>query len=258
MPAAKRSSAAKSPNDTAASSWLVGASAVLVVSVLVWDNLSQRRRASELAQRLTHAEHALNAYTRLEPRADNPTWQEDLHAERLARDETEASEAFRDALFAPSNRFPHGHNTSGWDEHVRRATPSAFAADAARAVNGEAEDPQRHRDDTVPAWCSGSPDLSEIVISEAEVSTLWLEPETRAREADARPVIEPSCGQLHPPDGAPLSLATRARAHRALTECGYVYLDNMFPREQVPLMHIYTRSTCTHRDKHTQTHTHQT
>lgn len=52
--------------------------------------------------------------------------------------------------------------------------------------------------------CSGDPDLSRIVLSPDE---------------------------LHQPGG--LSDATRARAHRALTECGYVYLDNFFSAEQV-------------------------
>lgn len=62
-----------------------------------------------------------------------------------------------------------------------------------------------HDLDRTPGWCVGRPDLNGIVISQEE---------------------------LHPPDGK-LSNETRQRAHRALTECGYVYLDNMFDKETV-------------------------
>ena len=40
--------------------------------------------------------------------------------------------------------------------------------------------------------------------------------------------------ELHPkPAGSPLSEETRRRAHHALTECGYVYLDNFFPAHRI-------------------------
>ena len=51
-----------------------------------------------------------------------------------------------------------------------------------------------------PAWCT---ELPRVVLSEAELSAV------------------------------PLSTETRARAWEALTECGYVYLDNFVPAERV-------------------------
>ena len=169
---------------------LLGAS-VATLLALVWDNLTQRQLSADLAARLRESQSELLKYSSLVPRADNPAWQELMHAERLRRDEWEGSEAFRDDLFAPEGRFPHGHNLSSWAAHLRATTPSAFE---------ETDDA-----DTTPGWCSGDPDLSGIVMSESELHT----------------------------ESGKLSAETRRRAHRALTECGYVYLDNFFSSEAV-------------------------
>ena len=170
----------------------MGASLTAILSLLVWDNRAQRQQSAELAERLAARESELRRYSELIPRAGNPSWQDELHAERLQRDQWEDSEPFKDDLFAPPQRFPHGHNTSRWRDHLHQTTPAAF------------EDAD-HNLQTTPGWCSGDPDLSRIVISEKE---------------------------LHTPSGA-LSLETRKRVHRALTECGYVYLDNMYSQATV-------------------------
>ena len=173
--------------------WLIGAALALLIAVLLWDSHNERQRSNELLIRLAESERELLRYSALIPRADNPPWQEALHADRLKRDQLEDSDEYKQELFASHNRFPHGHNRSKWRAHLRATTPAAY------------EDAE-HGLDTTPAWCSDQSDLSGIVVSEEE---------------------------LHPPDGGPLSLATRRRAHHALTECGYVYLDNFFSRETV-------------------------
>ena len=84
-------------------------------------------------------------------------------------------------------------NLSEWEALLRTQTPSRF--DAARVEGEEGGDA-----DKAPAFCH---ELHGVVISERELN---------------EPV---------------LSDAARARALRALTECGYVYLDNIIPKERV-------------------------
>jgi len=67
------------------------------------------------------------------------------------------------------------------------------------AVFAEASQPTEE-EDSAPEWCR---DLHRVVVSQDEL---------------ARPT---------------LSRAVRVKAHRALTDCGYVYLDNMFPAAKV-------------------------
>jgi ectoine hydroxylase-related dioxygenase (phytanoyl-CoA dioxygenase family) len=160
-----------------------------IVPLLVLLFALERQR---LATQLAAVERKLAAYESLAHRADNPPWQEELHEERLLRDKLEESPDFVDELFAEPRRFPHGHNVSSWQAHVRESTPAAY------------EDSE-HSLESTPAWCSGSPDLSGIVMSQDE--------------------MHPASGQL--------SNETRRRVQRALKECGYVYLDNMFSRATV-------------------------
>ena len=119
----------------------------------------------------------------------NPPWQTELHAARTARDEHEASDAFVDALFADERHFPHGHNTSSWELHLRENTPAAFYSDPASLPEAG------------PPRCL---ELESVVVGESA---------------------------LHAPGG--LSAETRAAAKAALTDCGYVVLDNMYRRRQV-------------------------
>jgi len=171
---------------------LIGAVLLALIAVLVWDDLSQRRRIGSLASKFAETEQRLRKYESLVPRAANLAFQEMLHEERLQRDVWEESSAFGEELFAVDNRFPHGHNTSVWQTHLKQTTAQAF-------------ENEEHGLESTPAFCSGQPDLSTIVISEKE---------------------------LHTANGS-LSHETRRRAHRALTECGYVYLDNMFSHATV-------------------------
>ena len=181
----------KSPPNSSSLRLIGITAAVLLPLVLLL--FYERRRSDDLALQLASAEKRLAAYAELEPRANNPPWQELMHDERLQRDQREESPEYVDELFSPPRRFPHGHNVSSWEAHLKSTTPAAY------------EDAS-HDLESTPAWCSGGDgDLSGIVISQQE---------------------------LHPPGGV-LSEETRRRAHRALTECGYVYLDNMFSRETV-------------------------
>ena len=172
--------------------YAAAAACVTAFALLLRDNLTQRAALADVESQLKRSEAALQRFASLIPRTKNPLWQEDLHEERLKRDRLEESKEFVDDLFSRDRMFPHGHNTSRWEAHVDANTPTAF------------EDSQ-HDLERTPAWCSGSPDLSGIVISQAE---------------------------LHP-EGGVLSEETRRRAHNALKECGYVYLDNMFDERTV-------------------------
>ena len=161
--------------------------------------LHYQQQAEQLAARLEEAERRLFTYEALEQRSGNPTWQEDIEAAKQRRLANETSQPFVDTLFdTPSRRFPHGHDLSGWQEHLQETTPAAFG-DAADVEDGDAP--------YGPSWCS---ELGKVVISEAELHN-----------------VPPQ------PDGSPLSPATRERALAALRECGYVYLDNFYPAEKV-------------------------
>ena len=140
------------------------------------------------------AERQWHRVAELQPRADNLPWQERLQRERKLREQHENSDEFINELFDnPWRRFPNGANLSEWEALLRTQTPSRF--DAARVEGEEGGDA-----DKAPAFCH---ELHGVVISERELN---------------EPV---------------LSDAARARALRALTECGYVYLDNIIPKERV-------------------------
>ena len=169
---------------------------VPLVMLVFWEH----RRADALAAKLTDVEHRLSTYKALEARSSNTYWQEEIEAAKQRRLVNESSSIFVNELFdTPSRRFPHGHDTSDWNDKLRRLTPTYF---------GEvgAEDDYQDEEQDAP----GGPDicyqLSQVVISQQE---------------------------LHPPDGAPLSAETRQRALLALRECGYVYLDNFFPTHRI-------------------------
>ena len=142
-----------------------------------------------LGVREVDARRKLQFYAELEHGVGNPPWQTELHAARTARDEHEASDAFVDALFADERHFPHGHNTSSWELHLRENTPAAFYSDPASLPEAG------------PPRCL---EMNTVVVAESA---------------------------LHAPGG--LSAETRAAAKAALTDCGYVVLDNMYRRRQV-------------------------
>ena len=148
---------------------------------------AQKDTLDKLRAKLKKVESRLGAYSSLEPRVDNPPWQEEIEAVKQKRLAHEVSEEFTDELFATANRFPHGHNLTSWEAMLDRTTPSAFADDGTT-------------EDAPASWCT---DLAQVVISEAELSQ------------------------------QPLTSSTRDRAWRALTQCGYVYLDNLLSAEKV-------------------------
>ena len=176
-----------------------GLAASLVVPLLVM-LLWERQRAEALATKLTDVERRLSTYEALEPRAVNTDWQETIEAAKQRRLANETSSTFVDELFdTPSRRFPHGHDTSAWNEKLRGTTPRHF---------GEvgAEDEYIDEEQDSPGGPEICYQLSQVVISERE---------------------------LHPPSGGPLSAETRRRSLHALRECGFVYLDNIYPADRV-------------------------
>ena len=172
-----------------------------VVLPLVGLQIYERTRSSQLQEQLAEAERRLARYEALETRTGNPPFQQALEDLKQTRLKNETTQLFQDELFdTPSRRFPHGHDVSQWYEHIQRTTPTPMGA------VGEEEDFRDDEQDAPggPAFCY---EMDQIVISQSE---------------------------LHPqPAGAPLSAETRKRAWRALTECGYVYLDNFFPAHKV-------------------------
>lgn len=189
----------------------------LVISALIPVGLLffwERMRANDLESRLAKVQHRLSTYEQLEQRLGNPPWQARIEETKQRRLANETSQEFVDALFdTPSRRFPHGHDTSSWNLKIRSTTPAYF---------GEVGAEDEFIDDEQDA--PGGPDfcyqLSRVVMSEKE---------------------------LHPqPPGSPLSAETRRRAHHALTECGYVYLDNFFPAHRI---HAFRKAYERFRDK---------
>ena len=192
--------------------WLVGALLISCGSTALWRVLREANQLRHDMQRLEaelHAERAARAaaerlhsrYAAMIPREDNLPWQEELQVLRKQKEASENSDTFINALFdTPGRRFPDGANTSDWAAFLRKHTPAAFDAVAtADGAGGEDAEP----DQTAPDFCR---ELSGIVITEKDLAT----------------------------DGQGLlSAEVRARALRSLTECGYVYLDNLIAREKV-------------------------
>ena len=192
------------PNRTAL---ITGALLVVVLSgalAIVLRDASLLRRDLEQLKTELYEERAARAtaealhakYAAMQPRTDNLPWQEELQVLRKRREVHENSDEFVNALFdTPGRRFPNGANTSDWNDFLRKHTPKAFDA--------VAEEEDAEPDQTAPDFCR---ELSGIVITEKDLVT----------------------------DGQGLlSEEVRARALRSLTECGYVYLDNIISRAKV-------------------------
>ena len=131
------------------------------------------------------AERRHARYAELQPRTDNLPWQERLQSERKLREQHENSDEFINALFDDPSRRFPDGANLSEWEAVLR-TQTPSRFDAA----GEGK--EGGDADKAPAFCH---ELHGVVISERELN----EPE--------------------------LSDAARARALRALTECGCVSLD---------------------------------
>ena len=151
--------------------WLVTCGFGLVLVLALWHANEQREAAVLLHERLERAENRLATYESLQPRVDNPPWQEEIEAVKQKRLAHEVSEEFTDELFATANRFPHGHNLTSWEAMLDRTTPSAFADDGTT-------------EDAPASWCT---DLAQVVISEAELSQQPLTPSTRDRASATLP-----------------------------------------------------------------------
>ena len=90
---------------------------VPLVMLVFWEH----RRADALAAKLTDVEHRLSTYKALEARSSNTYWQEEIEAAKQRRFANESSSIFVNELFdTPSRRFPHGHDTSDWNDKLRR------------------------------------------------------------------------------------------------------------------------------------------
>ena len=116
---------------------------VAVIAVLCAKMLEQQ-------QALAATQHRLDTFVNLEPREPNFQWQEEWQQRKEARTAHESSHTFVDELFSPSNHFPHGHNATGWEQHVRSSTPEVF---------------ESANDTPPPTWCT---DLAHIVLTPDE------------------------------------------------------------------------------------------
>ena len=144
------------------------------------------------------AERRHARYTELQRRTDNLPWQERLQSERKLREQHENSDEFINALFDDPSRRFPDGANLSEWEALLR-TQTPSRFDAA------SEGKEGGDADKAPAFCH---ELHGVVISERELN----EPE--------------------------LSVETRARALRALTECGCVYLDlppHLHPSPPPPL-----------------------
>ena len=139
------------------------------------------------------AERRHARYTELQRRTDNLPWQERLQSERKLREQHENSDEFINALFDDPSRRFPDGANLSEWEALLR-TQTPSRFDAA------SEGKEGGDADKAPAFCH---ELHGVVISERELN----EPE--------------------------LSVETRARALRALTECGCVYL-HPYPPPPLP------------------------
>ena len=156
------------------------------------------------------AERRHARYTELQRRTDNLPWQERLQSERKLREQHENSDEFINALFDDPSRRFPDGANLSEWEALLR-TQTPSRFDAA------SEGKEGGDADKAPAFCH---ELHGVVISERELN----EPE--------------------------LSVETRARALRALTECGCVYLHPSppppLPATTPPNLRPYPTSAPTH------------
>jgi len=139
------------------------------------------------------AERQHARYAELQPRTDNLPWQERLQSIRKGREKHENSDEFINALFDDPSRR--------FPDGANLSEWESFLRTQTPSRFDAADEGKDGGDaDKAPAFCH---ELHGVVISERELN-------------------EPA-----------LSVEVRARALRALTECGYVYLDNLVPKERV-------------------------